>query len=179
MKQNTKIALGTKGLAILALCAGLTGVANAIPTEISASGAATDEQLNGTGPGGGNGNSPSDDFFRLQTVVTGYNSVPGALAPLPTPVLAGDNTSGTANDSFASGGLSGFDYAVIHYGSGPGGSPSGGVEVFTSMGLPASPSPRMARDPMVTVDSRASSFTTALRERLLTVAQRSACSVWA
>ncbi len=85
---------------------------------------------NGTGLGGGNGNSPSDDFFRLQTVVTGYNSVPGALAPLPTPVLTGDNTSGTANDSFALGGLATYDYAVLHYGAGPGGTSGGGVEVY-------------------------------------------------
>jgi hypothetical protein len=103
--------------------------ANSAPIEIPGNG--EDISKNGTGPGGGNGNSPSDDFFRLQTVVSAYDSLPGALAPLPIPTLAGDFVGDSDSDQFGSGGLSGFDYAVLHYGTGPGGiGGGGGVEVF-------------------------------------------------
>ena len=113
----------------MALCAGLICTANATPIEIPGTG--QDIPKNGTGPVGGlNGNSPADDFFRLESVVNAYNLLnPGA--PLPTPVFAGDLPgSSSANDQFGSGGLSGFEYAVLHYGAGSGGTSGGGVEVF-------------------------------------------------
>jgi len=115
-----------KKLAILALAVGLSFAASAIPIEIPGPG--QDIPKNGTGPGGGNGNSPDDDFFRLQTVINDYNAAhPGS--PLPTPVNIQFVGNGN-NDQFASGGLSGFDYAVLHYGAGSGGTPGGGVAVY-------------------------------------------------
>ena len=114
-------------LAILSLAVGLSFAASAIPFEIPGPG--QDIPKNGTGPGGGNGNSPDDDFFRLQNVISSYNTAhPGS--PLPTPVDTGNFPGNGNNDQFASGGLSGFDYAVLHYGAGPGGTPGGGVAVY-------------------------------------------------
>ena len=116
-----------KKLAILALAAGLSFAASAIPIEIPAPG--QDIPKNGTGPGGGNGDSPDDDFFRLQNVISSYNTAhPGS--PLPTPVNTGHFVGNGNNDQFASGGLSGFDYAVLHYGAGQGGTPGGGIAVY-------------------------------------------------
>jgi hypothetical protein len=118
-----------KKLAILALVGGLSLAASAIPIEIPGTG--QDIPKNGTGPGGGNGNSPADDFFRLQSVINSFNLAnPGHT--LPTPVLAGDLVGNGNADQFAGGGLSGFEYAVVHYGAGNGGTQGsgGGVEVF-------------------------------------------------
>jgi len=117
-----------KKLAILALALGFSLAANAIPIEVPGTG--QDIPKNGTGPGGGNGNSPADDFFRLQTVINNYNTAnPGS--PLPAPIETGfSKPNNQSNDVFANGGLSGFDYAVLHYGAGQGGSPGGGVAIY-------------------------------------------------
>jgi hypothetical protein len=117
-----------KKLAILALVGGLSLAASAIPIEIPGTG--QDIPLQGTGqPPGVNGNSPQDDFFRLQNVINAYNLAnPGSQ--LPTPVFAGDSVGNGNANQYAGGGLSGFEYAVAHYGAGPGGTPGGGVEVF-------------------------------------------------
>jgi hypothetical protein len=119
-----------KKLAILALVGGLSLAASAIPIEVPGTG--QDIPKNGTGPGGGNGNSPADDFFRLQNVISSFNLAhPGS--PLPTPISAAGDFVGNGNaNQFAGGGLSGFEYAVVHYGVGNGGSQGsgGGVEVF-------------------------------------------------
>jgi hypothetical protein len=79
---------------------------------------------NGTGGGGGNGNANNQgsNFFRLESVVTNYNSL--NPTDLPSPSLAGAVNLGAYVVS--SGGLLGFDYAVLHYGKGPGGIGQGG-----------------------------------------------------
>jgi hypothetical protein len=119
-----------KKLAVLALATALSFAANAIPIEVPGMG--QDIPKNGTGKNGANGDNEPNNFFRLQTVISAYNAAhPGS--PLPTPIETGflipNNQS---NDTFANGGLSGFDYAVIHYGAGSGGThgSGGGVEVF-------------------------------------------------
>ena len=120
---------------ILSLCCifGLSSVANAIPFEIP--GPNIDIPKNGTGGGGGNANANNDvsNFFRLQNVVNGYNSL--NAVDLPTPILAGAVDLGS--NVVGAGGLLGFDYAVLHYGSGPGGTPGGGVEFFYLNGASA------------------------------------------
>ncbi|HWF18789.1 MAG TPA: hypothetical protein VG754_05950 [Verrucomicrobiae bacterium] len=101
--------------------------ANAIPMEIPGPG--MDIPKNGTGPGGGNGVSPSDDFFRLQNIVLAYD-LAHPLTPLPTPIFTGNES--LSSPDVGSGGLTGFDYAVLHYGVGNGGVPAsgGGIEIF-------------------------------------------------
>jgi hypothetical protein len=109
----------------LILSLGLCSIANAIPIQIP--GANSDIPKNGTGGGGGNANSnnQASNFFRLQNVVTAYN----LLHPdLPTPIL--DGAINLTSNVVGAGGLIGFDYAVLHYGSGRGGTPGGGVELF-------------------------------------------------
>jgi hypothetical protein len=83
---------------------------------------------NGTGGGGGNGNANNQgsNFFRLESVVTNYNSL--NPTDLPSPSLAGAVNLGAYVVS--SGGLLGFDYAVLHYGKGPGGIGQGGGVAF-------------------------------------------------
>src|ERR1035438_10826466 len=91
-----------------------------IPFEVPGLGPGLDSPKTG-------GNNAADDFAALQAVITAYNTAnPGTQ--LPTPVLAGNGTgTGGQNNT----GLSGFDYAVVHYGTGPGGANSGGgLEVW-------------------------------------------------
>ena len=80
---------------------------------------------NGTGVSGGNGASAADNFFRLQTVV-------GSLSGFPVPLAAGsvDISSNVVTN------LLGFEYAVLHYGTGNGGIPAsgGGVAIFSISG---------------------------------------------
>jgi hypothetical protein len=118
-------------LAAAAMCLGaaVAALANKTPVEVPANGIGTlgngpDLVKNGTGTGGGNGNSPGDDFTRLDTVITLWNSH-NPTDMLPTPIITGDTTVGTGSDA-----LAGYDYAVVHYGAGPGGTASGGVEIF-------------------------------------------------
>lgn len=128
------------GLLIAGFCASLSIVtASADPVEIPGTG--MDIAKNGTGPGGSDGNSPTDDFFRLQNVVNAYNLAHPTM-PLPIPIIAGDEA--ISSSDVGSGGLAGFTYAVLHYGVGPGGNQStgGGEEVFflngaTSFDFPA------------------------------------------
>jgi VPDSG-CTERM motif len=117
---------------VLSLCFfALCSIANAIPiyqlfgTKDSVTGLSGDIPNNGTGGGGGNANANNDasNLFRLTSILP---------ANLPTPMLAGalDLGSNVVGD----GGLVGFDYAVLHYGSGKGGTPGGGVEFFALNG---------------------------------------------
>lgn len=68
-------------------------------------------------------NSPTSNFNALVTDVGLYDAFAGTT--LPTPVFAGfgDFAPGTVD-------LTGFDYAVLHYGKGPGGIGKGGGIVF-------------------------------------------------
>jgi hypothetical protein len=121
---------------ILSLCFfALCSIANAIPiyqlpgTKDSVTGLSGDVPKNGTGGGGGNENANNDasNLFRLTSILSGLKN-----PALPTPMLAGalDLGSNVVGD----GGLVGFDYAVLHYGSGKGGTPGGGVEFFALNG---------------------------------------------
>jgi hypothetical protein len=114
---------------ILSLCLfGISFVANAIPIfQLPADIYSLDIPKNGTGGGGGkaNANNQASNFFRLEQVVDD-NLL--NLEELPTPVLAGavDLGSNVVN----AGGLIGFDYAVLHYGKGPGDIGQGGGVAF-------------------------------------------------
>ena len=105
---------------------GLCSIANAIPIQIP--GVNIDIPKNGTGGGGGNANAnnQASNFFRLQNVVTAFNLVNDP--DLPTPILDGAVNLGSR--VVGAGGLIGFDYAVLHYGKGPGGTPGGGVALY-------------------------------------------------
>jgi hypothetical protein len=113
-------------LAAVALCLGAAVVARAnnTPVEVPA---------NGLGPLGTHSDMPGradtldEDFSGSSWVISGWNSLnPSNL--LPTPTSIGDDmvTSSLANPI----GLSGYDYAVVHYDAGSGGSASGGEEFF-------------------------------------------------
>jgi len=109
----------TVGLAVLSV--------SAAPYEVPGSG--DDIPKNGTGTGGGNGLSASDDFTRLQNVINAWNSA-NPSQPLPTPVSTGSDSLSSADVTGT--GLKGFAYAVVHYGAGTGGTQGsgGGVEIW-------------------------------------------------
>jgi hypothetical protein len=117
---------------VLSLCFfALCSIANAIPIYLLPGNA--DIAKNGTGGGGGNANANNDasNLFRLETVLSG--SLNPALPANPTtPTLAG--ALDLESRVVGAGGLTGFDFAVLHYGSGPGGTPGGGVELFALNG---------------------------------------------
>jgi hypothetical protein len=83
---------------------------------------------NGTGPGFGNGNNAADNFFRLQQYIIAHPAF-----SIGDPIFAGaerfENLNGTPPELD----LTGFCYAVVHYGVGDGGVPGsgGGVAFFT------------------------------------------------
>jgi hypothetical protein len=95
--------------------------ASAITMQIP--GAGQDMPKNGTGAGGGNGASAADNFARLLSVVSGN---PG----LPTPLSGG--SVDISSNVITGNQLLGFEYAVLHYGVGSGGSQGsgGGVAIF-------------------------------------------------
>jgi hypothetical protein len=121
---------------ILSLCFfGLCSIANAIPIYLLPGNA--DIAKNGTGGGGGNANANNDasNLFRLETVLHPPNaplakgSLNSLLPPnLPEPTLAGALDLGS--NVVGAGGLTGFDYAVLQYGTGNGDNKGsgGGVE---------------------------------------------------
>ncbi len=124
-------------LLLVALCIGMTSLASAIPVppfefgENGTTGPGNDISKNGTGIGGSNGNNEPNNFFRLQTVVSDYNT--NTVNPhLPTPIEAGFQNTGTGTIS-----VTGFDYLVLHYGVGNGGvkGSGGGVECWFVEGL--------------------------------------------
>jgi hypothetical protein len=127
-------------LLLVALCIGMTSLASATPVPpfefgpTGGTGPGNDISKNGTGGIQPNANNDASNFFRLQTVVTGYNTA-NPLTPLPTPISTGafdepGNTGGIFN-------VTGFEYAVLHYGVGNGGvkGSGGGVEFFFLDGL--------------------------------------------
>lgn len=112
-------------LLTFALCAGLTSAAKAVPIVVNLTAPPVgDIAKNGTGIGGGNSNNSANNFFRLETF------------------LAANPGNGTAIDDMAvhlSGNgmnvdVTGYSYAVVHYGAGKGGTPGGGQEIFTISG---------------------------------------------
>jgi hypothetical protein len=105
---------------IAALASGLAVTANA-DLILSPFG---DIPKNGTGIGGGNSNNQANNFFRLQNYIVA-NPTFGSLG---TPTLDGAERVSTPLDEPVD--LTGFSYAVVHYGSGPGGTPGGGTAFF-------------------------------------------------
>ena len=104
-----------KKLAILAACAGLTFAAGATPFEVGGA----DVPKTGS-------NNATDDFLALQMVINDWNAA-NPSNQLPIPVSTGEHDTSGPNAT----GLSGFTYAVLHYGTGPGGAnPGGGLEVW-------------------------------------------------
>ncbi len=79
---------------------------------------------NGTGIGGGNANTLADNFFRLQNYIVAHPT----FGSLGTPIFAGAERVSTPLGEPVD--LTGFCYAVVHYGAGPGGTPGGGVAFF-------------------------------------------------
>jgi VPDSG-CTERM motif len=112
-------------LCLLALCSAANAIyVYQLPTDISGS---LDMPKNGTGGGGGNANSnnQASNFFRLEHVVAG-NFL--GFQGLPTPILT--DAKNLQSNVLGAGGLVGYDYAVLHYGSGKGGTPGGGVAFY-------------------------------------------------
>ena len=105
---------------IAALASGLTLTAKAdlILSEFG------DIPKNGTGIGGGNSDNQANNFFRLQNYIVAHPT----FGSLGTPILAGAEQVLTPLDEPVD--LTGFSYAVVHYGAGPGGTPGGGVAFF-------------------------------------------------
>ena len=111
-------------LLLFAICAGLTSAAQAIPIVVNLSAPPVgDIPKNGTGIGGGNSNNAENNFFRLENFLAD-NNIEGA------PIFDGA-FPGSTNDDVD---VTGFAYAVIHYGSGRGGTPGGGIAFFSIMG---------------------------------------------
>jgi hypothetical protein len=79
---------------------------------------------NGTGIGGGNSDNQANNFFRLQNYIVGHPT----FGSLGTPIFPGAEEVLTPLDQPVD--LTGFSYAVVHYGAGPGGTPGGGVAFF-------------------------------------------------
>src|SRR6266480_809120 len=81
---------------------------------------------NGTGIGGGNSDNQANNFFRLQNYIAAHP----AFGSLGTPIAAGaEEVTGPLDQPVD---LTGFCYAVVHYGVGDGGVPGsgGGVAFF-------------------------------------------------
>jgi hypothetical protein len=111
---------------IVSLCFfALCSIANAIPIYLLPGNA--DIAKNGTGDGGANANDDTSNLSRLEMVLSGPLN-PALPANLPMPILA--NTLDLGSNVVGAGGLTGFDYAVLHYESGKGGTPGGGVELL-------------------------------------------------
>jgi hypothetical protein len=81
---------------------------------------------NGTGINGGNSNNQANNFFRLQNYIAAHPT----FGSLGTPILDGAERLETNLDQPVD--LTGFCYAVVHYGVGQGGVPGsgGGVAFF-------------------------------------------------
>ena len=111
LKYTVLIAALASGLA-------LTAKADLILSEFG------DIPKNGTGIGGGNSNNQANNFFRLQNYIVAHPT----FGSLGTPILDGaerlETNLGEPVD------LTGFCYAVVHYGAGPGGTPGGGIAFF-------------------------------------------------
>jgi hypothetical protein len=111
---------------IAALASGLTLTAKAdlVPSPFG------DIPKNGTGIGGGNSDNRENNFFRLVNYIAANPSF-SIGAPIFTPEDPGVNTFSPNEENNPPIDLTGFCYAVIHYGTGPGGTPGGGVAFFT------------------------------------------------
>jgi hypothetical protein len=117
LKYTVLIAALTSGLA-------LTAKADLILSEFG------DIPKNGTGINGGNSDNRDNNFFRLVNYIAAHPSF-SIGTPIFTDGVAGVNTFSPNEENNPPIDLTGFCYAVIHYGAGPGGTPGGGVAFFT------------------------------------------------
>ncbi len=76
---------------------------------------------NGTGIGGGNSNNAENNFFRLQTYLAANPQFADCVAVFEGAFRGEDSTDVD---------VTGFDFAVVHYGKGRGGSGGGGGVAF-------------------------------------------------
>jgi hypothetical protein len=113
-------------LTIAALVSGIALTANAATITISPFG---DIPKNGTGIGGGNSNNADNNFFRLQTYLANNPEF-----NFCTPIFDGASRIETNLGNPVD--VTGFDYAVVHYGAGKGGTKGsgGGVAFFQITG---------------------------------------------
>jgi hypothetical protein len=124
MKQLTKCGL----FLALALCSGLSLSANASPINIAFAPNGQPAQFDVDKGLLGN-NSPQTNFDFLLQEISLYNNYNSASLPTPTFGSLMDSASNTAN-------VTGYDYAILHYGKGPGGTgQGGGVEFFYLNGM--------------------------------------------
>ncbi len=126
---SSKIA--AKVIAVAMVCAsfGLLGsVARAVPITpvgiVQIPGANQDISKNGTGIAGGNSNDDANNFFRLQSIMPAANL---AYLGLPAPVSGGAVDVGNLSGDIS---VTGFVYAVLHYGKGSDGIGGGGGVAF-------------------------------------------------
>ena len=111
---------------IAALASGIALTANAATITISPYG---DIPKNGTGIGGGNSNNAENNFYRLQTYLADNPQF-----DVCTPISDGaERVESNLNQPVD---VTGFDYAVVHYGAGKGGTKGsgGGVAFFQITG---------------------------------------------
>ena len=111
---------------IAALASGIALTANAATITLSPFG---DVPKNGTGIGGGNSNNAENNFFRLQTYLANNPEFNDC-----TPIFDGAARVESNLDQPVD--VTGFDYAVVHYGAGKGGTKGsgGGVAFFQISG---------------------------------------------
>jgi len=115
-----------KHLLTLSLWVGLASLANAVPTVINLSAPPVgDIPKNGTGINDGNSNNAENNFFRLETFLASHPGLANG-----TPIFEGAERLKDNEDVD----VTGFSYAVIHYGSGRGGTSGGGIAFFSITG---------------------------------------------
>jgi len=109
-----------KTLLALAAAIFISAIASAVPIQLTPSGTTVLSTYyiakNGTGIAGGNSNNSANQLHRLNTYFLAVPFVPSAsLKPA------------TQTHDWSSGGLAGWDYAVIHFGGGAFGGAGGSV----------------------------------------------------
>jgi hypothetical protein len=120
--------MGLKVFTSLVIAVALTAVAQANVINISMN-PATGTPATDVDKGLLGNNSPQTSFDFLLSQIGLYNAYNGSNLLAPTMTGYFDGSSNTVN-------LTGFDYAVIHYGKGPGGQgQGGGVEFFWLNGM--------------------------------------------
>ena len=116
------------GLLVLVAAACLMFPALSKATVINISTNLTDTSLVGDLPFSGN-NNPTTNFNALVSDIGRYDTFTSTSLPSAVFLGYGDYAPGTVS-------LTGFDYAVLHYGKGPGGaSPGGGIVFYYLNGM--------------------------------------------
>jgi hypothetical protein len=106
---------------VIAALTGIAAAANAATITLSPYG---DIPKNGTGIGGGNSNDSENNFYRLETYLADHPEFNDC-----TPIFDGHFKPADVHGPVD---VTGFDYAVVHYGAGNGGTKGsgGGVAFF-------------------------------------------------